>query len=192
METKKLIFSLLVVAAVGATAVSATRALLSDAATLGESTFSTGTVDLQISNGGPYGDGPVTGFSDSLRPGENKNYSVWLKNNTSDVVFKLDGKALTPVLSAGIDKGDVKIRFTEVNADGSDLIGGATIQKTLTTWEGGDPFGAGFNLPANGEQRYKMNVELDDSAPAGTFSFSFEFTGTQVIVTPTPTPSIAL
>lgn len=191
MQYKKLIFSLLVVAAVGATGVSATRALLSDAATLGASTFSTGTVDLQISKDGDiFGNGPVDGFNDSVRPGEKKEYEIWLKNATTDTVFKLDGKALTPTMSEGIESGDIKIAFTEVNANGSDMVGGATVSKTITTWDDGDPFGAGFNLPADTAQRYKMSVELDDGAPAGTFSFSFEFTGTQVLpATPTPTPT---
>jgi hypothetical protein len=134
MQYKKLIFSLLVVAAVGATGVSATRALLSDAAVLGTSTFSTGTVDLKISKDGVvFEDGEVTGFNDTLRPGEKKNFTIWLKNATTDAIFKLDGKALNPTMSAGITPGDIKIAFTEVNADGSVMVGGATVSKTITT-----------------------------------------------------------
>lgn len=190
-QYKKLAFSLLVVAAVGVTGVSATRALLNDTATLGASTFSTGTVDLKISkDGGSFVDGPVEGFTDTLRPNEKKDFEIWLKNTTPDAVFKLDGKALSPTMSEGIEPGDIKISFTEVNPDGSAMDGGATVSKTITTWDDGDPLGTGFTLAANTAQRYKMSVELDDSAPNGTFSFSFEFTGTQVLpATPTPSPT---
>lgn len=186
---KKLILSLAIITAVGATGVSATQALLNDQAVLGESTFTTGTVNLLISSGGNYEDTSDTGFTAlNLRPGTSKDFDIWLKNGTSDVVFKLDGKALGFTQTGGITTSQVKVKFTEVNTDGSPLVGGATVQKTLSTWAGGDPFGTGFNLPANSEQRYKMNVELDDAAPTGEFKFSFEFTGTQVIP---PTPTVA-
>gem|GEM_PF-2404266 len=183
----------MIIAAVGATGVSATRALLNDSAVLGTSTFSTGTVDLQISstNGNSFTDGPVPGFTDTLNPGTSKNYSVWLKNATPDVDFSLNGHALNVVLSPGITTTFIKIAFTKVADDGSAIVGAPTVLKTMTLWAGGDPFGSTFNLAANTAQRYKMNVSLDDSAPAGSFSFDFQFTGTQVIPpspTPTPTP----
>lgn len=179
---KKLLLSLAIITAVGATGVSATRALLNDKAVLGESTFTTGTVNLLISSGGDYEEVSDAGFEAiNLRPGTSKDFSVWLKNGTTDVDFKLDGKALAFTSTGGITQSHVKVRFTKVNPNGTLIPDGATVQKTMTTWNGGDPLGTEFNLLANTEQRYIMNVELDDSAPAGDFKFGFEFTGTQVV-----------
>jgi hypothetical protein len=189
---KKLVLSLLIITAVGATGASATRALINDSAVLGTSTFSTGTVDLQISStdGNSFSNGPVNGFTGSINPGTSKDYTVWLKNNTPDADFSLSGQAIDVVRSEGITNTHIKIAFTKVNVDGSVISGAPTVSKTMTSWSGGDPFGGSFHLAANTAQRYKMTVSLDDSAPAGTFSFGFQFTGTQAVPpTPTATPT---
>src|SRR5690242_20384793 len=80
----RLFLSFAIVIAVGASSVSAAKALLADPVTLTANTFSTGTVDLQITTGSgtDYADSHV-GFTDTIFPGQTKSKIVKLRNNGS-------------------------------------------------------------------------------------------------------------
>jgi hypothetical protein len=176
---KRILLSLLIIVGVGGSAVAGTQALLSDTATMSASTFDTGSVHLQIAKDSTSWLDSIEGFTDTLRPGQSKEYYIWLKNNTPDLSLALSARADTT--SGTISPTKVTIAFTEV--DGSGVVVGETVTNPLSTWDNVTPstFGAGFDLPANTGQRYKMTVSLDDSATAGDFGFSFIFTGTQVV-----------
>src|SRR6266498_6106707 len=82
---KKLLLSLTIIVAVGASAFTATKALLSDQVTLSANAFSSGSVDLQIKIGGdPYGDTHV-GFTETVFPGQTKTKFFKLKNNKNNI-----------------------------------------------------------------------------------------------------------
>jgi hypothetical protein len=183
MKFRKLILSLLIVTAVGATGFAATRALLTDQAVLGTSTFSTGTVDLKIASdiNQPYTDGPVTGFTSTLKPGTSKDFSVWLQNATTDTAMSLAGKAVN--VSGTLSGNDINITFTKVADNGDAIVGAPTITKTLTEWSSGAAFQSpDFDLASNTGQRYKMTVTLANTVTnSGTFQFDFQFTGTQIV-----------
>lgn len=183
---KKLLLSLSIVTAVGAAGIMGTQALLSDDAVLGNSTFSTGTVNLKISNGNGYQEGPVTGFTGTLNPGQNKDYTVYLQNATTDEALSLAGKILSGSASEGVSESQVTITFTEVDVNGNEFAGGASFDGSLVGWKSGAAFPAEFNLSANAEQRYKMNVALASTATSGSFNFDFQFTGTQIVPNPAP------
>ena len=180
MLLKKLIVSLLIIAGVGTTAVASTRALLSDQATLGSNTFSTGTVDLQIAkeqSGGTFEDS-VLGFTETILPGETITNYFRLKNNSTDATFSIAAQAAT--VSGTISPTDLTIKLTPVNSSEEPV--GATVTKTLADWVSTP---AGLGLPNIGDgdtQEYKMDVVLDEDVTTESASVTFDmiFTGTQV------------
>ncbi|HZE86797.1 MAG TPA: hypothetical protein VE090_01185 [Methylomirabilota bacterium] len=93
---KRIILSLLIIIAVSGAAFAGTRALLSDQATLAASTFSTGTVDLRISNSvstsASFADSQP-GFTGSLLPGQTQTKFFRLRNLSSDTDFSVTGQA---------------------------------------------------------------------------------------------------
>lgn len=179
MLLKKLLISFLIIAGVGSTAIASTKALLSDQAVLGENTFSTGTVDLTISNGvsGDFAD-QVSGFNETIFPGETVTKYFRLKNESSDVFLSIAAQAAS--ISGAISKNDVTVTFTPVNTSENPI--GSPISKTLSEWESAP---ADLWLPyiQDGKtQEYQMDVKLADSVETGgaSITFDFIFTGTQV------------
>lgn len=175
---KKLLISLFIIAAVGATGVTATRALLSDQAVLSANTFSTGTADLLVNKGqtgGTYQESQ-TGFTSSLLPGDTVTNYLRLKNNSSDVNFAI----ATQAFNAGgdIDPSKVTITFTPVNS--SEVPVGTPVSRSLAEWST-TPASLGTPDIAHGDtQEYQMDVTLSPSVSStGTATFDFTFTGTQ-------------
>jgi hypothetical protein len=188
MKFKKIILSLLIVTAVGATGFAATRALLSDQASLTANSFSTGTADLQIGTDViPYNDN-VTGFSGQIGPGETKSYFFFLKNNNSGFDMSLAAQAGNVVTGNGVTPGAVTLKFTPVldgsNTPDSEPASGPITLQDLTSVA---PFTVGTELSSNETQRYRLDVSMNSGLTqnGGTVSFDLSFTGTQV-VTPTP------
>lgn len=185
---KKLILSLLIIAGVSAAAFTASRALLSDNATLAASTFSVGTVDLQISksnttSGGTFYSDSIAGFSDSILPGQTKSELLWLKNDGTNVDFSIAGQSSS--ISGEINPNNLTVAFTPVSSDASTNVG-TKVSHTLSEWESVQSLDS--NIAHGGKQRYKMEVTLDSGvSSSGSITFDFVFTGTQTELTPTPT-----
>lgn len=177
---KKLIVSLLIVGSVGATAVASTQALLTDQATLGANTFSTGSVDLVIAkgqSGGSFADSTL-GFTETILPGETFTDYFRLKNVSDDAHLAIAAQAAS--ISGSINPADITIKLTPVNTD--EVAVGATVTKTLADWLSTP---AGLGLPNIGDgdtQEYKMDVVLDEDVTTESASVTFDliFTGTQV------------
>ncbi|CAN5169194.1 hypothetical protein BH09PAT1_BH09PAT1_0490 [soil metagenome] len=174
--------------AVGGTAIAASRALLSDQATLAANTFSTGTVDLQVTTGktgGTFLDS-VQGFSGvNLYPGQTITNFFRLKSTNTSTDLSIAAQAAS--VSGGLSDTDISITFTALDSNSSPV--GVPITQTLHQWESPTDLGLP-NVLANGnQQRYKMDVTVSPNLKAGGASTTFDmvFTGTQV-VTPTPTP----
>ncbi len=174
---KRIILSLLIIGGVGASAFAGTKAIgLTDTATLSASTFSTGTADLQISNGttGAFADS-AEGFTTSLLPGKTFTKYIRLRNNSTDVDFSIAAQATA--VSGSIEASNVTVVFTPVN--GSEVAVGSPVSQILANWT--TPTGLGTpNILATKNQEYKMDVTLSSSVSTpGSFVFSFLFTGTQ-------------
>src|SRR5438105_158811 len=92
---KRLMLSLLIITAVGASGFLGTKALLADQATLAASTFSTGTEDHKISTSQSASPTSTTfvdqkaGFNDKILPGQTKSELFWLRNNSTEVDFAI-------------------------------------------------------------------------------------------------------
>lgn len=177
---KRLLLSLFIVTAVGATGVTATRALLSDQAVLSANTFTTGTVDLVVAkgqSGGSFGDNSL-GFTETILPGETFTNYFRLKNLSDDAHFSI--AAQTANISGIIDPADVSVTFTPVNTSEEPV--GAPVTKTLAEWLA-TPTGLGLpNIGDGDTQEYQIAVKLDDDVAAGgaSITFDFVFTGTQI------------
>lgn len=186
---KKLLLSLLIIVGVGASAFAATKALLSDQATLGASTFSTGTVDLLISNGqtGTFAESQP-GYTGSLLPGQKVTKYLRLKNDSTDADFAIAAQATN--VTGSLNTDDVIVTFTPVNT--SEVAVGDHVAKTLTQWVA-TPTSLGLpNIPDGNTQEYQMDIMLNENVTTGGASivFSFVFTGEQVVITPTPSVSV--
>lgn len=182
----RLILSFLLIALVGSTAFASTKAVLSDTATLDNNTFSTGTVDLQIStsqstnpNTNSFTVDPVPGFSDTLVPGQTKSKLFWLKNNSDNIDLAIAAQAGD--FGGTLNGTDVTITFTPVENDGV-TPAGSPVSGTLNDWAAGvSSLGNTIDNGANsGRQRYKMDVSLSSTVTTvGSVNFDFVFTGTQ-------------
>lgn len=175
---KKLLLSLFIISAVGATGVTATQALLSDQAVLSANTFSTGTADLLVAKGqtgGSYEDSQ-TGFTGNLLPGATITNYLRLKNNSGDVDFSIAAQALN--ISGNIAASDITVIFTPVNS--SEVAVGDAVSHSLADWVT-TPASLGTpDINAGSTQEYKMDVTLSPSVSStGTATFDFTFTGTQ-------------
>jgi len=179
---KRILLSLLIITAVGASAVGATKALLSDSVTLTANTFSTGTVDLKIAtgkNGGTFQDTQV-GFTETdIFPGQTRTNFFRLRNvgsGSPDLLII----AQAANVSGGIAASDVTITITPVNS--SDVPVGSAVSHTLDSWLSTPDSLSPPNISANTTQRYKMNVTISSSVTTASASsiFDFVFTGTQV------------
>ena len=192
---KKLILSLFIITAVGATAIYSTRALLSDSVTLTTNTFSTGTVDLQISKNA------TTNYADTLSglftnvqdlPGQTQTQYFYLKNNGSGVDLSIAAQSANISVNGGVLSSNVNVTFTPVDSSNTQIAGSTPVSHTLADWLTTPTLLGTPNVPSGGRQKYKMDVTLDSGVTSsGTFSFDFTFTGTQVNPTPTITPSIS-
>ncbi len=178
---KRIILSLLIIAGVSASGVTATKALLSDQATLTANTFSTGTVDLKIStsqalSGGTFVDQKV-GFTDKVLPGQTISELLWLKNSSSDVDFAIAAQAAS--ISGELNPADVTVAFTPMDDAGTTAVG-STVSHTLDVWVTSPTSLGTPNIIHGDKQRYKMEVTLASSvSSAGSIIFDFIFTGTQ-------------
>jgi hypothetical protein len=176
----KLLLSLLIIVGVGASAFTATKALLSDQATLTANTFSTGTVSLLVDNDitGADFDESKTGFSQTLFPGQTVTNYLRLQNDGSGVALSIQAQATS--VGGTINPDDVTVTLTAV--DGTNAPVGSPVSKTLTQWETIGGLG-NTNVPSDGIQRYKMDVSLDSgvTASGASVNFNFVFTGTQVL-----------
>ena len=176
----RILLSAFIICVVAATAFVATRATFSDQVTLAASTFSTGTVGLQISSsqttsGGTFHDTSIVGFTGKIIPGQTTSELLWLKNNSSDVDFAIAAQAAS--ISGVISPADVTVTFTPVASD-SASIGGTPESHTLADW--GSIASLNSTINHGGKQRYKMDIALSSSVTAsGSISFDFIFTGTQ-------------
>ena len=176
---KRILLSLGVITVVGGLAVFGTQALLSDSVTLTANTFSTGTVDLQISIDDIQYAGTQVGFSETVFPGQSSSpHYFFLKNNNSGVGLSIDGQS---VIGGGnaIDPTLVTVALTAVS--GGNVPVGAPVSQTLATWNTPTALGSP-NIASNAIQKYRMVVSFDSSiSAAGADSiFDFVFTGTQV------------
>ena len=177
---KKLLLSLFIIATVGTTGVTATRALLSDQAVLSANTFSTGTVDLVIAKGQSGGsfEGNTVGFTETLLPGEKFTNYFRLKNQSADAHFSVAAQAAA--ISGTINHSDVVITFTAVNTSENPI--GASVIKTLAEWEA-SPVSLGLpTIPDGDTQEYQIDVTLNPSVntSGASITFDFVFTGTQI------------
>lgn len=176
----KIIVSILLIGVLSATAFAATRASLSSQVVLSANTFSTGTVDLQISNtqsatSPQFHDTSVNGFSGTVLPGQTISKLFWLKDNSSDVDFAIAAQAAS--ISGEIVPADVTVAFTPVSNDGLTNTG-STVSATLSDWE--SVLSLGSTIANSVKQRYKMEVSLSSSiSTTGSINFDFVFTGTQ-------------
>lgn len=178
----RLLISLILITAVGTTAFASSRALLSDQATLAANTFSTGTVDLQISNSqatsspnnGSFTDN-TTGFTDSILPGATPKTKIfWLRNNSTDVDMTI--AAQTASLSGNIDPTKVTVAIAPVDSTGADTA--AAVSQTLSQWTSAGTVNS--TIVHGGKQRFRMSVSLaSDVTTAGNTQFDVIFTGTQ-------------
>lgn len=185
----RLFLSLFLIVAVSTTAFASTRALLSDQVTLTANTFSTGTVDLQITTGSgtDYADTHV-GFTGALLPGQTITKFVKLKNNSTDVDLSIAAQAANVT---GISGDNVSVSFTPwtTSTVGGHMETGASVTThTLNEWLA-SPANLGVPDIDNGStQYYRMDVTIDGSVTSSSStSFDYVFTGTQVNPTPTPT-----
>ena len=188
-----LVRSLMVVGGVAVLVGGVTFAALNDSATLTGNTISSDTADLQVSNGGAYGD-DVNGFVvENVVPGTGKTYSFYLKNG-SDFPMKVSAKlAAAPVVTAtnisNLDKVIVKIA-------GDDGVCTAVVNTNLNALNTGSVALPCDPLPANeqgvgGVQHvgnYKITFDLDPAALTGgvasVSAFNLVFTGEQVVLVP--------
>jgi len=181
---KKILLSLLIIFTASTTTTMGTHALVSDSATLGVSTYSTGSVDLKISSTGEDGSfqDSIDGFSNvTLYPGDSVTHRIYLKNESSTGALKLSGQAFIEQVEGeleNIDPTKVSIKFIKVDSGDPPI---ATSNSGLTTWAGDTPKSFGttenFALPADTTQAYDMVISLSSTAPDGAFSFSFIFSG---------------
>lgn len=187
MQVKKLLFSLGIVTAVGASAFAGTQALLSDDAVLADNSFSTGTVSLLVNtglSGNPENFGnDVPGFSDTLFPGETVENFIRLRNDNSGVDLSIAAQANVNSGASTIPANQVTVAFTPVDETGEPLVDAVTVSKTLDLWETtvtelGDPV-----IATNTTQRYLMEVTVNENFEGdnATTIFDFVFTGTQVL-----------
>lgn len=178
---KRILLSLALLAAAGTVAVGATRALLANSATLTANSFSTGTPDLQIGRDDTEWLDTVTGFTDTLVPGQSKNYYMWLKNSSNNgITMAIAGQATNVSVTGGVITDDVSISFTPVNGAG-DPTGSVFGPANLTGWAGGYGFTSPtYDLAAGVSQRYRMTVSMSSGVTtAGSANFDMVFTGTQ-------------
>jgi hypothetical protein len=188
-----LVRAIFVIGAVAALVTSITFAALSDDATLASNNLSSDTADLQISNGGAYGDN-VAGFNASnVVPGVGEEFSFYLSNASDfdmDVTVAVSGVCADYVNGAdGItDCGDVKLTFMDTNTTTSTTY---TLQQLINAPKDlpGNSLVAGSagTAPADGtEGDFTVTFDLDPSGVSGssaslTAPFDLVFTGTQVI-----------
>lgn len=179
---KNLLLSLGTITVVGGIAIAGTQALLSDEVTLTANTFSTGSVDLQISVGSGFANTQV-GFSQTMLPGHYSDPKYfWLRNDLPGDPMSIQGQATN--LSGTINSDRVQIEIIPVNPDNSAIDGTTGVKQSLTDWGNitalGNP-----NIPAGQNQKYKMTVyfESDITAELASSIFDFNFTGTQVAPT---------
>ena len=182
---KNLLLSLGTITVVGGIAIAGTQALLSDEVTLTANTFSTGSVDLQISTNDSVYTDTTTGFSQTVFPGHTSlPHYFWLKNNNSGVGLDIEAQAIVDDEN-DIDPDLVEITITAVTGGGDLLDGSTPITHTLSEWST-LPIALGFpSIDSNHKQRYSMTVTFDSSiTESGAASiFDFTFTGTQVAPT---------
>lgn len=178
----RLFISLFLIVVVSTTAFASTRALLSDEVTLTANTFSTGTVDLQITTGtgSDYAE-THAGFSGTLLPGQTTNKFVKLRNNGSGVAMTIAAQAAN---LAGIPGNKVVVSFTPWTSgslSGHIEDGAITTTHTLTEWATTPTDLGNPTLGSGNIQYYKMDVTIDPSVTtSGSTNFDFVFTGTQV------------
>jgi len=173
-----------IITAVSVGAFAATRASLSDQAVLAVSTFSTGTVELQISKSlsssptsGSFEDISVPGFTDQVLPGHTVSEFFWLKNHSSNNADLDISAQATP--SGTIDPTKVTIAFTPVDNTAT-ISGTPTTTFTLSDWSSLPRSLSNTILHSvnSGRQRYRMDVSLDSSiSTSGSTIFDFVFTG---------------
>ncbi len=175
----RILLSLLLIVIAGTIAYAASRAAFSAQVTLAANTFSTGTVDLQISkstSSAPtsFTDVSIAGFTGTILPGQTVSESVWLKNTSTGVDFAIAAQAAS--VSGQISPSDVMIGFTPV--DPSATISGTTVTHTLADWNSVESLGT--TIASGAKQRYRMDVTLSSSVTtSGSVGFDFIFTGTQ-------------
>jgi hypothetical protein len=178
---KRILLSLGVITVVAGAAVVGTQALLSDSVTLTANTFSTGSVDLEISTDNVTFADTSVGFSETdLMPGDKASAFFWLQN-LSDVDMTLTGQANINHSTSEIDPTLVEVSLTPVDGGGSPITGAVTTTFTIQEWE--DAIRTlGNDLDASTTQRYMMEVTIDESVTTenGSIDFDFTFTGTQV------------
>ncbi|HYK08631.1 MAG TPA: hypothetical protein VEW42_04000 [Candidatus Eisenbacteria bacterium] len=168
------------ISVLSATAFAASRAAFSSQVTLAANTFSTGTVDLQISkstSSAPtaFTDVSIAGFTGNILPGATVSQTVWLKNTSDAVDFLIAAQAAS--VSGAIAPADVTVTLTPVSNDGLTNTGSPVIG-TLSDWE--SVLSLGSTIAHGAKQRYKMDVSLSGSVTTtGSISFDFVFTGTQ-------------
>lgn len=185
--------AVLVFGAVAALVTGVTFAALSDTATLEDNHVASGTTDLQVSNGGAYGD-EVAGFNASnIVPGTGQTFPFFLKNGSAfdmDIKVKVDGACSDYVNgSQGIpDCGDVLVTFTDTASATSETY---TLQQLINAPRvvPGNPLTANTagTAPASGDEGdYEITFDLDAGDVTGssatlTAPFDLVFTGTQAV-----------
>lgn len=125
---KKIVFAVGVIAFVSAVAIAGTGAFFSDSAASTANVFSSGTLDLQLSNStngsGGYADTVATtwNFSNMVPGGDSVSDTVWLKNAGSvdglSVGLSMDNAA------ASVPGMGKQLRITEMTLDGKNLLEG--------------------------------------------------------------------
>src|SRR5258705_11406628 len=170
----RIALSLVIIITVGASTVFASRALLTDQATLAANTFSTATPDLLVCSGKTCTDyqDSHTGFTDSILPGETKSLYFRLKNNSTNVTFMIS--AQTANLSGGINPDDVNVAITPVDSSYNQIPDSVATTHSLTEWQ--SPTALGIpNVTSGSLQRYKMDVTLADGVSTGGAQAIFDF-----------------
>lgn len=158
-------------------------AQFSDSVTIDNSTFATGTVDLQIAlNTGADVPGTfgslITGPDVSgLLPSETETFEFWLKNNTTDGPVSLDISALlTGITTTHADMNENLLVGFSCNSGAS-----AIAAKKLSDWTSSASFVAPLSLAAGAQTLCEMTATLDtDATASGGASATFDttFTGT--------------
>lgn len=188
--------AVLVIGAVAALVTGVTFAALSDTATLADNHMTTNSADLQVSNGGAYGD-DVAGFNaNNVVPGTGQTFPFFLKNGSGfdmNITVSVAGPCSTYVNgSQGIsDCSDVLVTFKDTQSATESTY---TLQQLIDAPQivPGDqlPANTAGTAPASGDEGdYEITFDLDPADVTGTSAtlteaFDLVFTGTQPVPTP--------
>lgn len=184
----RLVTGTLMIFGVLAAVAGVSTALFSDTVSIQNSTFATGTADLEIATDldgvpGTYGDSILGADVSGMVPGQSEDFDFWL-HNASGGTLSLDLSAIVNDISGGAGiRADLMVGFT--------CPDGSILPKSLDDWEDdlAPTGGLGTLTPADGtvdgtgtdEAPCTMTATLDSDSTASGESATFDavFTGTQ-------------